>query len=576
MAINSGDDWGTIRDQLNAIFVTPPSFDTVQQLLASTASTFGGAGAIIEAGGFRYEVAATGAADHHLTTAGGVKLYVLRGPAGGVSGKAFDDDLQTPFTSEMVTAGASLITIPEGRYSVTDRLVLSQFRGGTLSGVGNGGNYRDRVSKGYGHRQPQTIFLWDGADGGTLMEVAGGAFFGISGFDFEGKDSADRTKTAALLLFSDEAGWASGQTQLDRLSFHHATTGIQCGEASGDSNCSDLICRNIHGNNLDNLLLVNNDQGLNYLFDYVVCGESDTIFNLERGGSLRAAMVTGAGTDWVLRMGRSGRNVGVVKLDTVRVENNGVKRAGMIYTDSAAPYTVNAIIEVTNYISNGETGANNNTPLAATFLNELHRGVKVTYRSSLINGHNFANLTSPSAILVTSIVMDRCQFYENNFNFANWFTKDANSFVAIRDCIDALGRIVRNSNDNIVNGFTATVSASTSYSSSTRMPVNHDLSADRNKFYPGRPGYLKGLTLTTSTNLTSGTVKARIMKNGNGIAATEVTISSGAKNGQWYTYTLLSDYVFDADDFIEIQWETDASFSTPSTYFQATLLVDFI
>ena len=76
MAINSGDDWGTIRDQLNAIFVTPPSFDTVQQLLASTASTFGGAGAIIEAGGFRYEVAATGAADHHLTTSGGVKLYV--------------------------------------------------------------------------------------------------------------------------------------------------------------------------------------------------------------------------------------------------------------------------------------------------------------------------------------------------------------------------------------------------------------------------------------------------------------------------------------------------------------------
>lgn len=34
-------------------------------------------GSVIEAGGFRYEVAATGAADHHLTTAGGAKLYVL-------------------------------------------------------------------------------------------------------------------------------------------------------------------------------------------------------------------------------------------------------------------------------------------------------------------------------------------------------------------------------------------------------------------------------------------------------------------------------------------------------------------
>ena len=76
MAINSGDDWGTIRDQLNAIAEAASNFiaDTVQQLLASTASTFGGAGAIIEAGGFRYEVVASG---EHVTTAGGVKLRAV-------------------------------------------------------------------------------------------------------------------------------------------------------------------------------------------------------------------------------------------------------------------------------------------------------------------------------------------------------------------------------------------------------------------------------------------------------------------------------------------------------------------
>lgn len=45
------------------------------------------AGAIIDAGGFLYEVAASDATDHHVTTAGGVKLKVL--PFGGQSGATF-------------------------------------------------------------------------------------------------------------------------------------------------------------------------------------------------------------------------------------------------------------------------------------------------------------------------------------------------------------------------------------------------------------------------------------------------------------------------------------------------------
>lgn len=59
-------------------------FGTVADLLADT--TLNPAvvpvGSVIEAGGFRYEVAASGATDHHVTTAGGVKLYVLAGDNG--------------------------------------------------------------------------------------------------------------------------------------------------------------------------------------------------------------------------------------------------------------------------------------------------------------------------------------------------------------------------------------------------------------------------------------------------------------------------------------------------------------
>lgn len=47
------------------------------------------AGNIVEAGGHRYAVAASGASDHHVTTAGGVKLYVLANSDGSVTPSQF-------------------------------------------------------------------------------------------------------------------------------------------------------------------------------------------------------------------------------------------------------------------------------------------------------------------------------------------------------------------------------------------------------------------------------------------------------------------------------------------------------
>jgi hypothetical protein len=65
-------------------------FATVDAMVTSSIAYSGGdidyaEGDIIEAGGFRYEVAASGASDEHLTTAGGVKLYVLPNGTGEVS-----------------------------------------------------------------------------------------------------------------------------------------------------------------------------------------------------------------------------------------------------------------------------------------------------------------------------------------------------------------------------------------------------------------------------------------------------------------------------------------------------------
>jgi hypothetical protein len=71
-------------------------FDTVADLIADTSLTYSAglmqvaAGDIVEAQGFRFALAASGATDHHLATAGGVKLYVVKSDAGWVV-EAFDD-----------------------------------------------------------------------------------------------------------------------------------------------------------------------------------------------------------------------------------------------------------------------------------------------------------------------------------------------------------------------------------------------------------------------------------------------------------------------------------------------------
>jgi hypothetical protein len=76
------------------------AFSTVQDLLTDTTLTYANTveNQVIPAGGFRYRRAASTATDHHVTTAGGVKMYVLPGTDGynlqafGAVGDGVTDD----------------------------------------------------------------------------------------------------------------------------------------------------------------------------------------------------------------------------------------------------------------------------------------------------------------------------------------------------------------------------------------------------------------------------------------------------------------------------------------------------
>jgi hypothetical protein len=116
--INSGDNEMQANDGSRIV-----DYADVAAVLGDTGSGFG-AGSIwrTRSEGFSYEEAPTSATDHHVTTAGGVKLYVLPGADGRVNILALGcpTDGATdclPFFQNAAAAGMSL-TVPEGEYTL--------------------------------------------------------------------------------------------------------------------------------------------------------------------------------------------------------------------------------------------------------------------------------------------------------------------------------------------------------------------------------------------------------------------------------------------------------------------------
>lgn len=119
--------------------------DTVALLLADTILAYAPgagktevvAGQIVKAGGFRYQVAASGASDHHLTTAGGVKLYVMASSDGKAHVAAVGTGL-TDYASVInaLFDVAQVVVLPAGAFRHTATIVVPDYK--TMEGQGHG------------------------------------------------------------------------------------------------------------------------------------------------------------------------------------------------------------------------------------------------------------------------------------------------------------------------------------------------------------------------------------------------------------------------------------------------------
>ena len=146
-----------------ALYDGPRLNDVTSVLADNVLSYVSGAGKIVVAvgsyvltrkEGFSYQVAASGASDHHVTTAGGVKLYVMQGEL-GYNVKAFgskadgttDDtaNIQKAINAAIATktafadtnnGGHAAVHIPQGFYRIASTLSVANARGLTIRGDG--------------------------------------------------------------------------------------------------------------------------------------------------------------------------------------------------------------------------------------------------------------------------------------------------------------------------------------------------------------------------------------------------------------------------------------------------------
>lgn len=460
------------------------------------------------------------------------------------------------------------IYFPAGVFLIKNTINIQNCRGLKISGSGYGGDLVTGWSGAQDH--VQTNLVWSGAQGGVMFNIGGAAFLSWSDIDFVG--SPDGSNRASILhSWSDVSptnnGFATGNCDYTRCSFSYATTAINCGSLSTDLNCSDMTFKHITGKELVNFLKVNNDQGVNYVFQYTNLDVEDYMFWFARGGVLNATHTSG-NCDYILRIDTAGVNNGQYLLDGVSLDFfPNIQSKVLLAADTDAGKK--SVVTINNLST--PQGQPTTDPMI-----KVNGNVQVNVNGGMIVDTNFADINNDAPDLGEAVlVCTGCKFDTTYFAFSKYFTVGGGSEVVIDNCSDALGRVLRNTNDSMRTGFISSVVRNTPYSSATRMPVNHDLAPDRNKTFFGRKGHIKGLSIATSANLTAGTLSARVMINGIGIPATEVSISATESAGLTYIYFKNPTLKFSATDFIEVQWQTDAEYAAPSAVTYATLYVDF-
>jgi len=360
----------------------------------------------------------------------------------GAKGDGVADDtaaLQAALVALSQPGAPGELWIPAGTYRITRTLLLEAQQGRTIRGAGCT-KFEPQPARG----AQVTLLAWDGPPGGVLLETVG-----IGGCSFERlnlagvlpakrKELLQRNQpvpqAGILYLGRSGRGYGNMLNRLTAMTFFHADVGLQMARDQGEVCASDMLLQNLTLVTLGTGFKVVNDQGVNYLFNFLFATECDRVLHFERGGQVlvQNAQITCCGL--FLDIGGGGRCNGVFLCQNVHLEGAGRRGAEQRWRLlRVAPHWEQVNVGFTGFVDAQWYWAKNQSATRELPLCEIGPGASVTFQNSIFNSP-VAQVTGAAGKPATLVVRDSSFGYVSPLKGA--FAANAHGYVRTRNCRD--------------------------------------------------------------------------------------------------------------------------------------------
>lgn len=217
------------------------------------------------------------------------------------------------------------ILIPAGvtAFSTTiEYPTVAPYGGGKMQGQGK------ETSTAFSARADasRSVVRWDGADGGTMIELDGQLGLLFEQISFVGKASVGATDRAGIGHHWKMTGSSgSGESTYFMCTFQYMDLAIKFADNIGDGTCAGMHFIKCDAQNIDTFMQVMNNQGLNYVLDHCSFNFIDRVCLFTRGGNLdvRNGNLAGCGTtNWCFEFAALDTNLYANTFRNLRVEQN--------------------------------------------------------------------------------------------------------------------------------------------------------------------------------------------------------------------------------------------------------------
>lgn len=304
------------------------------------------------------------------------------------------------------TYASRTVILPAGNYRIVKTLTLDA-------------RHSNIVIRGTGFRR-NTNLVWDGADGGTLLETwaCNGLMLEKLAFDGTGKagtlfrvNSIDTRTTTEQPNNAENAEYlkkfgqrSSAEYRLDLIQFKNAGVGMSCGDASYIC-ASDMTLIDVGFADCATGFVTYSEQNLNYNFIRPEIGRCDIGMHFAKGGNVTATMLSGHSCGYAVKIGKQGINVGTYNFIGMRVEARIYKgkRTAMLYAEGGE-----VMVKISSMILSAQGISGQESDLETPMFT-LKDGAQVFIDSSLLAGCS-AKLESSAASTPSWIQFDNCRF----------------------------------------------------------------------------------------------------------------------------------------------------------------------